>query len=69
MLDPALPRFLGDFFVDTLAELARIRRAVKSLRFSSEFDAFHQPGHDSYTELARPVILTLIISLENGAAQ
>ena len=42
VLEPALPRFLGNVLVDALPELAGIRRVVEAFGLDAEQHAFHQ---------------------------
>src|SRR5579862_6871466 len=49
MPQPLRPGFLGYVLVDSLAELARVRREVEPFRLSSELHAFHHSGHDQLT--------------------
>src|SRR5712671_2350189 len=44
MLDPELPGFLRNAFVDTLAEFALPRRAVEAGQIAAELDAVHHAG-------------------------
>jgi hypothetical protein len=45
MLDPLLPGFLGNIFVNTLAELAGIGWKVQPFGFIAKLDAVHHTCH------------------------
>ena len=53
MLDPLLPRFLRDVLVQSLAELARVRREVEAFGFASIAGmSFRTSGADAVLILA-----------------
>src|SRR5688572_6360407 len=51
VLQPALPGFLGNVLVDTLPELAGVRRIVEAFGFDAEHHAFHRSCHDLHFSL------------------
>jgi hypothetical protein len=47
VLEPRLPRLLGDAFVELAAQLAGVRRHVQAFGFLLQLDAIDNAGHHS----------------------